>query len=194
MRGQHGRDAQAREDRIQLGVVASDAAQAGDRFGHRILEQPVARRAFATPQRPHAPASLREIDQLEVEGEGRDHPLHGAEVEAVQLRLDPGPKGRIVSPAERDGRPAESLDELEGPFAGLLLDDLAQQCTEQPHLDGQGIARAGRADAGGLRAVCRRPRSRAPFAHAALRAGRFRNLGRTPSQPFVTATFPTLVR
>ena len=85
--------------------------------------------------------------------------LHGTQVQTVELGLDPSPELRVVAAAEVDGRPPQSLDELEDLLAGLLRDDLAEERTEKPDLERQGVARAGRSDARRLRAS----RTRSPF-------------------------------
>ena len=59
---------------------------------------------------------------------------------------------RVVAAPEVDGRTSESLDQVEDLLAGLLRDDLAEERAEEPDLERQGVARAGRSDARRLRA------------------------------------------
>ena len=109
----------------------------------------------------------------------------------------PAAERRIVAVAEVDGRAPEPLDEVEDLLAGLLRDDLAEERAEEPDLERERVARAGRADARRLGALRGRARGGAvpprSALHRASRAGRFRNLARTRPQPFAAATFPTLV-
>ena len=70
VRGQDRRDDEPADQRIELRVRPAEAAQPGDRVGDRIVEDPVARRALAPPQRPDATARLGQVDEAEVEREG----------------------------------------------------------------------------------------------------------------------------
>ena len=55
--------------------------------------------------------------------------------------------------AEGDGGTTETLDELEHPLAGLFGDDLAEKRAEQPNLERERVACAGRPDARRFRAL-----------------------------------------
>ena len=198
VRGQDRGDAQPAEDVVERRVVAPGPAQPRDRLGDRVVQDPVARRTLPAPKRPDAAAGLGEVHELEVQREGRDDRLHGTHVQPVELGLDASPELRVVAAPEVDGRTPESLDEVEDLLAGLLRDDLAEERAEEPDLERQGVARAGRSDARRLRAS--RARSRFPPArcrHDAASegrsAGRVRNLARTRPQPFSAATVLTLV-
>ena len=81
----------------------------------------------------------------------------GAAVEGVKRAFD-----RLLGAgaAAADGRAAQLLDELEELGTLLLHDDLAKQGAEELDLAGQGIARAGAADApwlGASRGIARVP-------------------------------------
>ncbi len=160
VRGQDRRDAQPAEDVVECRVVAPGPAQPRDRLGDRVVQDPVARRALPAPKRPDAAAGLGEVHELEVQGEGRDDRLDGTDVQPVELGLDASPELRVVAVPQVDGGAPESLDEFEDLVAGLLRDDLAEERAEEPDLERQGVARAGRSDARRLRAS--RARARFP--------------------------------
>ena len=63
-----------------------------------------------------------------------------------ELVVEPGALERVVVAAQRDRPPADPLDELEQLRTGLLRDDLAEQRAEQPDLDRERVAGAGRPD------------------------------------------------
>ena len=65
---------------------------------------------------------------------------------AAQLLVEPGALDRVVVAAQGDRPPPDPLDEREQLRPGLLRDDLAEQRAEQPDLDRQRVARAGRPD------------------------------------------------
>ena len=182
MGGQDRSDRQPGERRVERGVVAPGPPQRRDRLRHRIVEHPVACRALTSAQRPDATARLGQVDQLEVQRERGDHRLRGAQIEAIELALEPLALERVVLVAQGDRALADALDELEQRRPRLLVDDLAEQGTEQAHLGGQRVARAGRPDAAWL-----------PAASHGHTAAVLRNQAGTPPQPFATATFRTLV-
>ena len=79
-----------------------------------------------------------------------------AEVEAAQLLVEARALDRIVVAAQRDRPSPDPLDEREQLGAGLLRDDLAEQRAEQPDLDRERVAGAGRPDPERLRGDRRR--------------------------------------
>ena len=113
----------------------------------RIVEDPVARCPFATPQRPDPTTCLGQVDQAEVEGEGPDHGLGRPQVQAAQVVVEPRPLGRVVVAAKRDRPTPDPLDETKQLGTGLLGDHLAEQRPEQTHLDRERVAGARGPDA-----------------------------------------------
>ena len=146
VRGQHRRDLEPGDQRVQLRVRPPEAAQPGDRVGHRIREHPVPRRALALSQRPHPAAGLGQVDQPEIQGEGADDGLRGTQVEPAELLVETLALDRIVGAPERDRPLPDALDEREQLGSGLLVDDLAEQRPEQADLDRERVAGTGRAD------------------------------------------------
>ena len=151
VRGQDRADRQPADERVELRVGPAEPAQAGDRIGDRIVEHAIPRRPLAPAQRPHPAARLGQVDQPEIEREGADDGLRGAEVERPQLLVEPGPLERVVVAAEGDRPPPDPLDEREQLRPGLLRDDLAEQGAEQPDLHRQRVAGARRPDPERLR-------------------------------------------
>ncbi len=127
MRGQDRGDAQPAEDVVERRVVAPGTAQPRDRLSDRVVQDPVARRPLPAPKRPDAAAGLREVHELEIQGEGGDDRLDGPDVQPVEFGLDARPEIRVVAVPEVDRRAPEPLDEIERLLAGLLRDDLAEE-------------------------------------------------------------------
>ncbi len=190
VRGEDRRDRQSLEDPVEVGLGAPGTTEARDRLGDRVVEHAIACRAFAPPQRAHARPRLGEVDQLEIEREGRDDRLGVGELERVELRFEPATDRGIVVVAERDRREPQPFDEVEDRLPCLFDDDLAEQRTEQAHFEGERVACPCRADAGWLGT----PACRTSAAHGAHRSGTYRNQGATLSQPCGRGTVPTLVR
>ena len=86
VRGEDWADAQARQHLVELGLVVTGPAQLGDRIGHRVVEEAVARGPLAAAERPDPAARLGEVDELEVERERGDDGLGGAQVQGVEVR------------------------------------------------------------------------------------------------------------
>ena len=173
VRGQDRRDLEPGDQGVQLRVAPPQAAQPGDRVGDRVREDPVSCSTLAATQRPDPAARLCQVDQPEIEREGADDGLRGAEVEAAELLVEALALDRIVRPAERDRPLPDPLDEREELGAGLLRDDLAEQRPEQPDLDRERVAGAGRPDPEGLGSDRRRDAAPWPR-HATHRTGPFR--------------------
>ena len=108
---------------------------------------------------------------------------------AAQLLVEPRALERIVVAAEGDRPLPDPLDEREQLRPGLLRDDLAEQRPEQPDLDRQRVARAGRPDPERLRGD-RRPTRRRERAHAGHRTRTVPRPSRDPVATFRAATFP----
>ena len=178
------------------GSVRPARRERADGLGHRIVEDAVARRPLAAPERPDPAPRLDEVDELEVEREGPDDRLGRPEIEAAQVLVETAPLVGVVVLPQRDRPPADPLDELEQLRAGLFGDDLAEQRAHQADLGGERVR---------ARRTCRsrpaRP-ARPPTGRAARATGlTTANLAdRTGSQPFPGrnlsrgSTFPTLVR
>ena len=153
-------------------------------------EDPVACRALAPAQRPDPAARLGQVDQPEIEREGADDGLRRAQVEAAELLVEALALDRIVVAAERDRPLPDPLDEREQLGAGLLGDDLAEQRPEQPDLDGERVARAGRPDPERLGGDRRRDAAAAVTRrHAAHAHGTVQVLIRHRTATFSAATF-----
>jgi hypothetical protein len=190
MRGQDRTDGKAAHERIELRVRPPEPPQARDRIRHRIVEDAIAGRPLAAAQGAHPTARLGQVDQAEVEREGADDRLGGAEVERPQLLVQSGALERVVVAAQGDGPPADSLDEREQLRPGLLRDDLPEKRTKQPDLDREGVARTRRPDTERLRGDgARRPGG----AQAGHRRGPFRARVATRPQPFRPQPFRRLV-
>jgi hypothetical protein len=157
--------------------IASRAASS------RPLRRSVATASATESSRMPSPAArLGQVDQLEVQGEGGDDGLARAQVQAVQLALEALTLDRIVLVAQGDGALADALDEIEQGRPRLLIDDLAQERTEQADFGGEGVPGAGGADP-----------ARFTAAGHGRHADALRNQGGTPPQPFATTTLRTLV-
>ncbi len=130
-----------------VAVVASPPAQPGHGLRDRIVERAVARGAGTSAEGPDPGTRFGEVHELEVQGEGRDHGLRGAQVKGIELGLEALPQLGVVGPAQGDRGAPQPLDELVGRLAGLFGDDLAEERAEEPDLDGQRIAGTGRPDA-----------------------------------------------
>ena len=146
MGGEDGPDGQPPDERVELGVGPPQPAQPGDGVGDRVVEDAVARRPLAPAQGPDPTARLGQVDQPEVERERPDDRLGVAEIERPQVLVEPRPLGRIVVAAQGDRPAPDALDGGEQLGSGLLRDDLAEQRAEQPDLDRERVAGAGRAD------------------------------------------------
>ena len=194
MRGQHRRDLEPGDQRVQLRVPAPEAAQPGDRVGDRVREHPVPRRALALSQSPHPAAGLGQVDQPEIEGEGADDGLRGAQAEPAELLVETLALDRIVGAPKRDRPLPDALDEREQLGSGLLVDDLAEQRPEQADLDRQRVASAGRPDPEWLGGDGRRDGGRPRRLHAGHPRGPFRVRSATGSQPSRPQPFSRLVR
>ncbi len=189
MGGEDGPDGEPPDERIELGVRPAQAAQAGDGVGDRVVQDAVTRRPLAPAQGPDATPCLGQVDEPEVERERPDDGLGIAEIERSQVIVEPRPLRRIVVAPEGDGPAPDPLDRGEQLGSGLLRDDLAEQCAEQPDLDRERVAGAGRADPerlggdGAATAGCCMTRSRDRRARTVPRPSRLR------IATFRTATF-----
>ncbi len=134
--------------------------------------------------------SLGQVHEREIERERTDHRLGRAEVEIVQVPIEPFPLAWIVVGAQGDRPPTNPLDQREELRTSLLRDDLAEEGAQQADLGGERVSCARRADPGRFRLD--RDRSLRP-GHARTRAEPFRAPAITAPQPFWTATFRRLV-
>ena len=103
----------------------------------------------ARPQHADALALLREVDELEVEGEragdGRRaarRPATRSPPRVARARCRGSRTDLRVAAPQRDRPPPDALDRGEQLGSGLLRDDLPQQRAEEPHLVRQRVARA----------------------------------------------------
>ena len=95
--------------------------------------------AASGSHRPYAVVLFREVHQLEVRGEGADHVLGSAVVEAGH-QLHHGPASRGGGPAaERDRRLAQALDLAEQIGPAGFGDHVAQERREQAHVPAQWV-------------------------------------------------------
>ena len=160
MRGEDGHEAHTVGERAHVLARHAVASEAEDGGADPIGQWRPSARSLALPQRAEPMLLLRQVDQQEVGGEGaRDGEQLGCgpAVESVERPLD-----RLLraGAAAADGGAAQLLHELEELRALLLHDDLAQQGAEELDLAGQGIPRAGAADAtwlGASRGIARVP-------------------------------------
>ncbi len=194
VRRQDERDRERPDERIEVFVGPSLLAELGDGLGQRVVEDAVPGGPLAASQRPHSPARLHQVHQLEVERERRDDRLGRLQVELGEVGVELGALLGIVVLTQRDGPPPDALHEVEDLRPGLLHDHLAEQRAEQPHLGRERVVRAGGPDPARLGADLDRRSAARGGTHAAPRCGPDRVATFPSPQPFSGRTFPTLVR
>ena len=100
------------------------------------------RLALAPAQHADALLLLREVDELEVRGEGLHHAARLGEGQRLDAPQQPFAR-RLVAGAVRLGEAAHVLDEVEERLPLLLDDRPPQEIAEQVHLLAQPVALGG---------------------------------------------------
>ena len=135
------------EPRLEPGPVG-DGGQPLHGLAEGLVDRPALGAPGARPQHADALALLREVDELEVEGERAGDGRRALDVQRPDLRpeslaLDVRLEDHLrVAAPQRDRPPPDALDRREQLGPGLLRDDLPQQRAEEPHLVRQGVPRA----------------------------------------------------